>query len=327
MQPTKWMVTGGSGFIGTNLLELLLEQGNDVINIDIRPPQLSKLIEHSKELDICHRSALFDAVDEYKPDIIVHLAAKADFDPDLAVFRRTNVEGTKNVLDAAQHARVPRVILASTQYVNGPGTPFDDDLNFHPVNAYGQSKVEMEKLIRGIEYSGLEWVLLRPTNVWGPYHPRFPKQLWRYLRAGLYIHPTGAPIIRAYGYVKNVTKQIVILGKAPGEEVKHRVFYVGDAPIDSGVILNAFSERLRGRQLRRVPRWVLRLAALCGDFSCRVGIPAPITSDRYHRMTSDHLSRNETIWTSYAYDPTALTQAVDETAAWLRATYPKLYGP
>jgi GlcNAc-P-P-Und epimerase len=319
------LVTGGSGFIGTRLVSDLIATGAEVLNIDLAAPKVESQKVHWRCVDIERQADVESQFAAFRPDAVVHLAAKADFDPHLEAFRGPNVEGSRHVLNSASMYQARRVILTSTQYVNGPLTPFDDDLVFHPVNAYGESKIEMEKLVRSAAYGDLDWIIVRPTNVWGPFHPRFPSQMWNFMNRGLYLHPGGSPIMRAYGYVGNVSGQIIALLGAPAGDVRHRVLYVGDAPIDSGVFLDTLSKALRGAPVRRVPLWLLQLAGRTGDQLCRVGIKAPLFTDRVVRMTTNHLARDETIWKELDYEPIDLETAVHETVSWLRETYPERY--
>jgi len=326
VQPNRsWLVTGGSGFIGTNLIDNLVKNGKTVRNVDIARPQIDQHLPLWNELDINDKASLKRVMLETSPDVNVHLAAVANFDDALSKLMHVNVEGTKNVLDCALEINLGRLIIASTQYVNGPGKPYDDDLVHHPVNDYSKSKAEMETLVRRSEYERLDWVIIRPTNIWGPYHPRFPTQLWKYMKRGLYLHPMGPPIRRSYGYVGNIVKQIQILADALSARVRHRVFYVSDPPVDSAVILDAMSMSLRGKPVRRIPRWILRGLAHAGDIAKLAGARAPITSDRYERMTSEHSSRQEEIWNEFGYSEIPLDEAIGLTTAWLGHSYPHLY--
>jgi nucleoside-diphosphate-sugar epimerase len=320
-----WLITGGSGFIGTNLIDSLVKNGERVRNVDAARPQIDHHVPLWNQLDINDKASLERLISDSSPDIIVHLAAKANLGDPLDDLMRVNVDGTKNVLDCALKANVGRLILTSTQYVNGPSKPYHDDLIHHTVGDYSKSKAEMEKLVRRPDYERLDWVVIRPTNIWGPYHPRFPTQLWKYMKSGLYLHPMGPPVVRSYGYVGNIIKQIQILANAPSARVSHRVFYVSDPPIDSAVILDAMSLSLRGEPVRRVPRWILRAMAYAGDIAGLAGVRAPMSSDRYERMTTEHSSREEEIWKEYGYSQTSLDEGIRDTTAWLRRSYPDVY--
>jgi nucleoside-diphosphate-sugar epimerase len=320
------LVTGGSGFIGTNLVANLVREGHAVLNIDMDEPRLAEQRSHFRRVDITDREAVFAAVTDFRPTHVVHLAAVATFEATREHLFKVNVGGTKNVLDALLAAGgVERVVVTSTQYVNGPGAPFDNDTEFHCVNDYGESKKESELLTRRPEYAPLNWVIVRPSNIWGPHHPRFPQEMWRYLRKRLYLHPGSAPIIRAYGYVENIIAQIKVLLTAPAERVRHRLFYLTDEPLDSHQFLNAFSLALSGRPVHQVPRAALRTLALVGDVISTLGVKVPFSTPRYTRMTQAHLARYEKIWSDFGYQPVPLGEAVERTAVWLRQTYPNDY--
>lgn len=219
------LVTGGSGFIGVNLITALARRGADILNLDAETPRDTSQTHLWRQRDIRDREGLAQDVREFAPTHIVHLAALATFHATKAELDACNIDGTVNLLDAARdHAPGARLIVTSTQYVNGPGTPFDDDTKFHPVNDYGASKVGSELAARESKYAAMDWVIVRPTNIWGAYHPRFPVEMWKYIRQGFYMHPGHRPIMRAYGYVGNVVRQIEILLDAPAEKVRHRVF-------------------------------------------------------------------------------------------------------
>lgn len=320
------LVTGGSGFIGTNLVTFLLARGDDVLNADFAAP-LEPVHAHCwRKVDVRDRAAVAAAVRDFQPTHIVHLAALATFEATKEDLHTSNVDATANVLDAAlAHAPAARILVTSTQYVNGPGAAYDDDRKFHTVNDYGQSKADAEVVTRQDKYAVLDWVITRPTNIWGAFHPRFPTEMWRYIRQGFYLHPGRHPIVRAYGYVGNVVRQMGVLFEAPDSRVRHRVFYLTDPSIDSYELLNQFSLKLRGRSLLRVPYPLLRLLALGGDAIRVLGLKAPFHSDRLHRMTTGHTGRYEILWAEFGYRPASLPEAVDETIVWLKSRYPGLY--
>jgi GlcNAc-P-P-Und epimerase len=320
------MITGGSGFIGTNLVDYLRRGGVEVLNCDSQPPLDAGQSKYWKNLDICDRESVIRAVSDFAPSHIVHLAALATFEATKAELDAVNVVGTVNLLDAVlEHAPQSRILITSTQYVNGPGTSFDDDWLFHTVNDYGQSKADAEAATRSAKYESLDWIITRPTNIWGAFHPRFPIEIWKYIRRGVYLHPGHKPIVRAYGYVGNICRQMDILLRAPADYVRHRVFYLTDAPIDSYEFLNEFSRALRGRALPRVPYAILKFLALVGDGVQAVGLKSPFRSDRLHRMTTSHSARFESMWDQFGYRPLNLSDAVAETKNWLKQSYPEYY--
>src|SRR5205814_4739841 len=129
-----------------------------------------------------------------------------------------------------------------------------------PATVYGQSKVITEKLTREANLP-VCWTIIRPTNIWGPWHMRYRREFWRVVERGLYVHPGRKPVIRCYGYVKNVVYQIERIFEAPREMVHGKTLYLGDPPINLFDWVDGFSRALTGRPVRVVPLTLMRILA------------------------------------------------------------------
>ncbi len=176
----------------------------------------------------------------------------------------------------------------------------------------------MERAVRGSALT-CPWLIVRPTCVWGPWHTRFRKQVWRAIRGGFYLHPGGPPVIRSYGYVGNVVRQMVDLMTAETETVSGRVFYVGDPPRDEYEWVNGFSMALRDRPARVVPRSLLRAISLMGDLISKLrGREFLIHSSRYRSMVTSDSAPMAATFALLGPSPTSFDQAVAETVRWLR---------
>lgn len=323
----RFLITGGSGFIGSNLIEDLLLNGQTVLNVDLAAPLVDSQRPQWVSGDIRDASELSRIVGEFDPDYVVHLAALTALDEPWETLAKTNVEGTENLLKAClplTHLR--RLILASTQYVNGPGAPFDRDDICFPDTDYGRSKVEMEHLVTRADYNQLPWILVRPTNVWGKLHLRNATELWKFIKYGYYFHPGGDPIVRCYSYVGNVVKKIEFLMQNQEADFTHRVVYLTEEPGDSALFLDQFSLRFRGKPVRRIPYLLMRVMAIAGDILRACKIRAPFYTDRLRRMTTSHGARVETIWDDHKVALIGMEEALDKTCEWLKRDYPQIYG-
>lgn len=176
------VVTGGAGFIGSNLVDALLEEGHEVVAIDNlstgRRSNLAAALARGArllELDICDRQALLESFGEVRPEVVFHLAAQIDVrksTADPAFDARVNVEGTINVLEAARATGARRVVNSSTGgaiYGEGQTLPAPEDHPVAPEAPYGQSKFAAEgycELFRRLH--GLSTISLRYGNVYGP---------------------------------------------------------------------------------------------------------------------------------------------------------------
>lgn len=285
------LVTGGSGFIGTNLVKLLLDAGEEVLNVDWNPPLDPGQRPTWRELDIMDEKALAEVFAAFRPTHIVHLAARTDTDEqqDLNAYVQ-NHEGTRRVLNAVKACpTVERIIVTSTQFVCEAGHQPKDDLDFKPFTLYGESKRLTEMVTREARLS-CTWTIIRPTTIWGPWSLRYRDVMFKVMRKGLYFHPSRRKVIRSYGYVGNVVWQIDRILRLPADRMNGRVFYVGDPPFDLRTWVEAVSKALTGRPVRYIPTWAVRTLAVAGDVLKAVGLPFPITSGRFRSMTSDYIT-------------------------------------
>jgi UDP-glucose 4-epimerase len=178
----KTLVTGGAGFIGSNLVDALVARGDDVAVIDNLATGKRENLEHALangaeliELDVRDAEAVAAAVERVGPEVIFHLAAQIDVRKsvaDPAHDSRVNVEGTINVLIAAVAAGVRRLINTSTGgaiYGEGQILPAPEDHPVAPESPYGLSKFCAENYCALFtRLHGLSTVSLRYGNVYGP---------------------------------------------------------------------------------------------------------------------------------------------------------------
>lgn len=175
----KTLVTGGAGFIGTNLIPLLLEAGHDVVVLDNETLGARERIAADVEF---HRGDIRDAplVDSLLADVdvVVHLAADTrvmDSIEDPTFNFENNVIGTYNVLSAARKHGVKSLVNASSggAILGEVPPPVTEDMTPSPSSPYGASKLAVEGYCAAFGCSyGLHCVSLRFANVYGPlsYH-------------------------------------------------------------------------------------------------------------------------------------------------------------
>lgn len=163
-------VTGGSGFIGSHVVNHLKKTGHDVLNIDQNGPE-------AKVVDICDTTALVETFKEFRPEHVFHIAGVADARDTLAhpvKAVQANVLGTASVLEAARQTAVKRVLLASTCWVaNAMGDGILDETQpFLPTGAghvYSTTKIATELLAHDFQkLYGLPFTVLRYGIPYGP---------------------------------------------------------------------------------------------------------------------------------------------------------------
>ncbi len=165
------LVTGGSGFFGTIIKEHILEQGHRCINVDLvkdstEHPNLVKYQMDIRDPDKL-RSVFSSATANTHIDGVVHCAAiLAHAVNDENFLWTSNVDGTRNVMDAMRFHRVQQMVFLSSNCLWGEsmGRPVREDDPPNPVEVYGRSKVAAEQVIR--EYTDLRSVIIRcPTII------------------------------------------------------------------------------------------------------------------------------------------------------------------
>lgn len=312
------LITGGSGFIGTNLVDFLSRSGCQVRNLDISPPLNSHTTDCWHRQDILDSSGLLAEFKQFAPTHLVHLAARTDLgENDSIDGYAANTIGVKNVLQAAaQTAGIQRLIIASSMLVCRIGYTPKTDTDYCPPNYYGQSKVLTETITREFN-PDIPWTIIRPTTIWGPWSVRYRDEFFRVLRNGRYLHPGKNRIMKTYGYVGNVVHQINAILHASVPDVHGKTLYVSDPPLDLREWVDGFSFRLRGRGVREAPLAFLRLLAQTGDMFDRFGIRLPLTSFRLGNMTADNVIDMSPTFDITGPGPFTLDNGLDETVRWL----------
>jgi UDP-glucuronate 4-epimerase len=187
MRKQRLLITGGAGFIGSHLVDRLLEEGrsqvvvidnfNDFYNPAIKRANVALHLQHPAyrlvEADICNYDALKAIFAEEHFDAVIHLAARAGVRSSVAephAYQQTNVAGTLNLLELAQRNGIQRFIFGSSSSVYGPAAqpPFKEDAPLAPISPYAATKAAGELLAHTYSHLyGMKVVCLRFFTVYG----------------------------------------------------------------------------------------------------------------------------------------------------------------
>ena len=311
-------VTGGSGFIGTHLVELLIATGHECVSYDKVAPMLNGQQHYWRQGDILDEGRLSEVMESFEPDAVVHLAARTDLAGTMIADYRENTQGTRNVLDVSSRtSTVRRVVVASTMYVCRRGYAALSDDDYAVDTVYGESKVQTEEITRRTQWP-FDWSIVRPAVIWGPYHERLRREFFRILSLGLYFHPGNARTCRSYGYVENTVWQIIRLLEVDSKDIAGKTFYLADPPIDLFEWVAECSRQLCGRKVRSIPMPVLAVVARFGDLLLRAGFGKfPLTTFRLANMTTDWKVDIGPIESVAGKVPVDMEEGVRRTVAWL----------
>lgn len=260
----KYLITGGAGFIGTNLTERLLADGHAVVIVDDLSGGKRERVPDAAvfyQFDICETDRLRECMEGV--DAVVHLAAlpRVQFSIDHPFeAQRANVDGTLSVLEAARAAGVRRVVYAASSSAYGDQTtmPLVETMTPQPKSPYGLQKFYGEELLKMWHMlHGLETVSLRFFNVYGPHlDPDGPYALvvGKFLKQRknnepLTICGTGENT-RDFTHVRDVVEAVVRASQAPNVG-RGEVFNVGAG---RGVSVNALANMIGGDVVHIEPR-------------------------------------------------------------------------
>lgn len=310
------LVTGGSGFIGTNLIDGLINEEYEILNLDVNPPCKITHEKYYQNINILNFEGLKAKVDEFKPDLVVHLAAVTDLDGTDMDYYATNTVGTQNVINAASSSNsIKRVIFTSSMYVCQPGFIPTDYETYKPHTVYGQSKVEGELLVKNIPNPTFEWVIVRPTSIWGPWFKVPYIDFFNIVYQGKYFD-FGRNCTKTYGFVENTVYQIKKLMTL--NNVNQQTFYLGDKPATQiNEWANEISVEMGKNKIKKIPFPVIKVTSWVGDILKVFKIKFPITSFRLQNMTTDNILPLDNLYAVAGQPPCTRIEGVAKTVKWL----------
>jgi len=249
---------------------------------------------------------------------VIHLAARTDLNGKNLNDYNTNTVGTQNLIEILnQTPSVKRVIFTSSMLVCNPGYIPKHPTDYAPSTIYGESKVLMEKIIRESKHN-YEWVIGRPTSIWGPGFGEPYRNFFDMLINKRYFHIGSKSSTKTYGYVENLIYQIDSIVNAPVEKIQGNVFYLGDYdPINIHAWANEIASEIE-ITIKTVPYHLIKLAAFGGDVLKLLGIEFPMTSFRLKNMTTNNvvdLSNTKEIAPNLPY---SRIEGVRTTLNWLK---------
>lgn len=286
----KLLITGGSGFIGTNLIEKLRKEAKyELMSIDIVAPKIDSHKDIWKQVDLRKADEVMEVVTAFMPDYVIALGARTDLNGKTLDSYDANIGGVRNVLAALEKVpNLKRLIYASSMYVCEPGYMPKDFEDYAPHTLYGESKVETEKIIKAAA-PNYTWSIIRPTSIWGPWFGEPYNRFFHIVLKRMYFHMGKRACKKTYGYVDNAIYQIMSILNADAEKVNSKVFYLGDyEPYDITEWANEIAKHA-GIKIPNIPYFCFKLAGWFGDFLKLFGISFPMTSFRLHNMTTDNV--------------------------------------
>ena len=236
------LVSGGAGYVGRFIVDVLLEHGHAVTVMGRREPPPGLFVAPVKfvagTLDPDRdQSAAFAGVDNFVHAAFDHLPGRyrGGEGDDPAGFRQRNVDGSIALFGHARAAGVRRAVFLSSRAVYGtqpPGTRLDEAMRPHPDTLYGEVKLAVERRLHAMADEGFAPCSLRVTGVYGPAGRGCPEDKWTPLLrdwlAGEAVEPRAGSEVHG----EDVGTAVATVLDAPADAVSGQVFNVSDLMID-----------------------------------------------------------------------------------------------
>jgi len=318
---TKWrvLVTGGSGFIGTNLIEYLLGHGTTVVNIDIKPPRNPDHTPYYRNLDIRDSDLLKEFFQSFEPTHVVHMAARTDLNGRSLNDYTSNTDAVVSLIEAIQACNtICRIIFASSMLVCRVGYQPKHDQDYSPSTYYGESKVKGEQLVRSAALKNITWIIVRPSSIWGPWFAEPYRNFFNMVINGRFVKFGASYSYKTFGYVGNAVHQIMALMTTSHDNVHGKIFYIGDnPPLNPELWTDEIAKAACVRPPRRVFYGIIRMAAFAGDILSYFGVKAPMTSFRLKNMITDNVVDLDNLYDITGKNAYDLEMGIRETLDWL----------
>lgn len=257
----KALVTGGNGFLGTEICRQLRERGDDVVSLSRRDaPHLRELGVTVARGDVADLATVERAASGV--DVVFHVAAKAGIWGPPAEFERSNVTGTKVVVEACVRLGIPKLVHTSSPSVVARGVDLsgvDERAPFpsHFIADYPRTKALAEAWVLRANGPGLATVALRPHLIWGPGDAQIlPRLVERANNGKLRLVGSGTSLVDTT-YIENAALAHLLAERAlgPGAACAGRAYFISnDEPMPIGEIVGRLVECAGApRPTKRVP--------------------------------------------------------------------------
>ena len=313
----KILLTGASGFIGTNLLEDLLKKGYEVKNLDWNEPKITARKNLWENINIINYDEFEKAVISFNPDYIVHLAARTDLDGKTLEDYDQNITGVENLMKIIHKLpNLKKIIITSSKFVTRNGYQVKNQRDYCPHTKYGESKVETETRVWN-DIPDCDWCIIRPTSIWGPWFGVPYRNFFDMVIRRMYFHIGHIKCHKTYGYIGNAIYQIEQLLFNETKDVNNKVFYIGDEPPYE---INEWADEIAaelGFKIPTMPVWFVKCLAKFGDFLGFFHIHFPMQSFRFTNMTNDGINDMSNTYKIAPEMPYTRLEGVRETIAWI----------
>ncbi len=269
----KAFVTGGTGFIGSHLVDRLLKNQNDEIRCLVRS---SDKWLHDKDItrikgNLHDLDALREGMEGV--DVVYHIAGVVKA-PDQAVFDQANVDATENILRMAMKLGIRKLVILSSLAACGPSfkRPLTEEDPLMPVTMYGESKKRMEEMVARVADDRISVTIIRPPAVYGPREDQifsvFQLASWRFFPIIDGSNSSGISLV----HVNDLVQGIQLAASQTGSGIE--TYFIADEETYTWEHIHQVTEGVFGHKVYKVkvkPRLVEHIGNIAEKAASLIG--------------------------------------------------------
>lgn len=314
------LITGGSGFIGSNLVRFFHDKNYTVLNYDIKKPIDLLHFDKWVQGDILDFDYLKTVIKDYNPDYIFHFAARTDLDENKNLSGyEANIRGVENIVKIVNESQsIKKTIYASSRMVCRIDYVPKNYNDYCPPNLYGESKMMGEEIVR--KNANHNYIIVRPTSIWGPFFHVPYRTFFDTIKKGTFFLPKGYNPKKSFGFVLNSVHQLEKLLFCSEEVLnEYKTYYLTDyPPLELKTWSDLITQKTKGKNTKEIPVFILKSIALVGDLLAKFGWKkVPLTSFRYNNIITNMVYDTSELEEICGELPYSLEEGVDITLEWI----------
>lgn len=259
----KVLVTGASGFIGSSLVNLLANKGNEVtclIRNEEKKQKFQAIEVNFLVADVTDRNGLLEVTRNLDVDALFHLAAINPLEKDKKVQQRVNIDGMRNLLDACLKGKVGLFVYAQGTGIFGDvkGQWIDESTPKNPDTDFAKTRSKAEEMLwQANKENGLPVTVTVLGDVYGP-AGWFVELIVNKLRDGSFKIPGSGDYYRSFVHVDDVANALSLIAE---KNAKNNTYIVSDEePVTFGEFVNFVAEKLGMKRPGKVPAFLAKMA-------------------------------------------------------------------
>lgn len=321
----KILVTGGTGFTGKALVRRLLDDGHQVVALDFQEGLKTQELRDWGAEVVIGTVTDKEVVDRCMKgvEVVHHLAAAfRQLNVPNSYYWDVNVEGTRNVLEAARREKVKKFVYCSTCGVHGnvDNPPGNEESPINAADYYQQTKYEAEPIVKEYQQKGMETTILRPAAIYGPGDPERFFMIFKRVNKGMFPMFGNGKTLYHPLYIDHLVDAHV-LAQEPGKGVGEAYLIADEEYIEIETLVQKTAAALKVDV--KIPRFPVTPVIIVGHICEKVCKPFKITPPIFPRRV-DWYRQNRAFSIDKAkrdlgYAPhISIDEGLRRTAAWYR---------